>query len=779
MAADGDGAARPTASGSMFTTLSEFYPYGDDPPRLAAALNDTPTDASPTAQFNKLAKPKPKVAGEKKAPPPASELDVPLRDLVPDEALHDAKTITDVCDWVTKRLAGGLGLAWLSQLHSYEQWVPHDQMAEGLWASQLVEAFLGVTYSGPANIYDLGQPLIRDAEGKVKTDVDAATRCARNAMKIGKDKMAKGVESTAWEPWMFRRLERKRRLWKAEPLEVVSWKDLAAKVEKDSEEDNTDPAIPVTTACQHMTSFVVISRGFRVDWMGNGTQGPVGLNASDSCWSTPLFCKERVEIPDGGVAGAAAGGEAGKVPDKPPAKPLQVSYVNKVSGESIAPLDGKHVMPSSAALDVKTARGVGLGPGTIVVYDPDRGADTKGMLWMNEYEQHVHGDAVRIWGKYLASRSSNQAKGVSFASTWTNPFRASELKTKLKKLNDDIDANKAKKEKRTKADDSRLAALEAERKKQLDLAPLDETHRAGIAFPGGRQYDGSHIFAILRVHPDKPYVQYLDVNPGGNLGELAATRSEGLILRQGGFGIVDGCGRHDRIYDGKNAFAGYGILPPHTIDMAQVEHLKKARPVGIARFALTLRPIDKKGRARLMTADDVLYVSRMFRMYGDGATENHYISHLLWSLRNTPGFTTVQPWFFVHAPRGHLARCMYSHGARGMKIPDFLAQHRPEGDGGLDPSDLILQVVVSNEGDEARAGQCCLYCRYKSSPNGAATVTSFQPLPPPAPLMALCDPSKLRVFDKKRRSLNWNQSFVHPKVQLDPATLPALFREGG
>jgi hypothetical protein len=778
MAADGDGAARPTASGSTFTKLSEFYPYGDDPPRLAAGLNDTPTDASPTAQFNKLAKPKPKVAGKKDPPERATEVDVPLRDLVPEAALHDGKTITDVCEWVTRRLAGGLGFAWLSQLHSYEQWVTPDQAQEGLWASQLVEAFLGVTYAGPANIYSFGNPLIREADGALKPDVDAATRCARNAGKIGKDKLAKGVESTAWEPWMFRRLERKRRLFVAEPLEVVTWKDLAAKVEKDSEEDNTDPAIPVTTACQHMTSFTIISRGFRVDWMGNATHGPVGLNASDACWGTPLFCKERVEIPEASVAGAAAGGEAGKVPEKPK-KPYQTSYVNKVSGESIEPLDGKHVAPSDLALDVKKAREVGLGPGSIVVYDPDRGADTSAILWMNEYEQAIYGDAVRVWGLYLKTRQTNRSKGVTFESPWVQKERASECDATLARIDKQILDNKKKTEKRTKADESKLAALEAEHKKHSDLKPLDKRPRTAIAFPGGRQYDGSHIFAILRVHPDKPYVQYIDVNQRENLAELTATGSEGLILRQGGAGIVDGCAKHERIYDEKNAFAGYGILPPHTIDAGHVAHLKKARPVGLARFALTVRPVGKGGKARMMTSDDVLYVSALFRMYGDGETENHYISHLLWSLRNTPGFTTVQPWFFVYAPRGHLARAMYSHGARKMKIGDFLAQHRPGGDGLLEPDDLIMQVVVSNEGDEARAGQCSLYCRYKSAPNGAATVTSFQPVPPPGPLMALVDPSKLRLFDKKKRSLNWNQSHVHPKVQLDPAALPALFREGG
>lgn len=52
----GEQSAEPTAGGSSWAKLSEFYPYGDSPPRLAAGLNDTLTDASPTATFQDATK---------------------------------------------------------------------------------------------------------------------------------------------------------------------------------------------------------------------------------------------------------------------------------------------------------------------------------------------------------------------------------------------------------------------------------------------------------------------------------------------------------------------------------------------------------------------------------------------------------------------------------------------------------------------------------------------------------------------------------------------------
>ena len=130
-----------------------------------------------------------------------------------------------------------------------------------------------------------------------------------------------------------------------------------------------------------------------------------------------------------------------------------------------------------------------------------------------------------------------------------------------------------------------------------------------------------------------------------------------------------------------------------------------------------------------MTHDDVLYVSRMVRLYGDDPSKNHTMARLLWSLRNTPGFTDIRVWWLVYAPRGLLAKAMWAHGARSMRLTDFVARYH-----GIFAGDVLLIIALTNL-DPPRGGHAGFYCRYKSHPNGAATTTEFKPRAPPLALM--------------------------------------------
>jgi hypothetical protein len=236
-------------------------------------------------------------------------------------------------------------------------------------------------------------------------------------------------------------------------------------------------------------------------------------------------------------------------------------------------------------------------------------------------------------------------------------------------------------------------------------------------------------------------------------------------------GIVDGYGRTS-IYDMNHGFAGLGVLPPHSIDQAQVDFLRKARPVGLGRLAITRR--NDKASMNLTDAD-VLYVSRMMRLYGDDPSKNYTVARLLWSLRNTPGFTSVQVWWFIYTPLRMLAKAMWAHGARSMRLADYAAKY-----GAIRDGDVQLSIVITNLGQPPRAGHVTLYCRCKSRPDGANTVVEFMPHRPPYALLHYVGATALGFKGGNAPPvLPWNASHVHPKIRVDEDKLPRMFQEGG
>jgi hypothetical protein len=735
MGDDENAPAKPTASGADWTKLSDFLPYGDHPPRLCVALND-PTNARFEATFAKMKRAKPK-AGPKAPQEFGLELDVPQRDVFEEAQIASGQAIEDIAQWVEQRLKVGLGIGtWISQIGPLMQWAPAGGPEES-WAQVISEMFLGVTYSGGSPTYAFGGPLERGADGSLKHIAGA--------------REFRGGALFPWDSYFFSRIERTRSLRAADPFDIVSWQE-PVKPTADSDPANDDPAIPIGTACQHLTTYAVLTRGFPLSCMGSATFPSVGLNANDGAWGMPAF---------GGA-----------------------TYTNKRTGIKYEGPKGKRILPhDKSLLEVKNAIANGMKPGSIVIYDTDRGA-ANADLAMNDYEIQKHGpDPVKIWGVYYKTRKSVADTDVDFAD-WTNPNRPSEHTADLAAAQAQVTTLEAKREahpekKLTKTDQSNLdkanqRVKDLQGKKSLDTIP--RPHK--VPCPGTRQYDGSHIYAILRVHPEKPYCQLLDVNQSDNPAALVEAGGDSLIARQGGQGIIDGARKRDYLYNDNNGFAGIGVLPDHTVTQEQVDFIRRARPVGFARLALSRRLPEEGKPARMMVNTDVLYVSKLFRLYDEGKTENHYISHLLWALRNSPGFTNVQPWWFVYVPRGLLAKCMWAHDARSMKIGDFLARHRPGGK--LETSELLLNIVLTNEGRAPRSGHSALHCRYKSTPNGATTVAAFDPANSlPAPLMAYLNPEMMNVQDATRRSLAWDASYVNPKIKLDESKLPARFREGG
>ncbi len=196
----------------------------------------------------------------------------------------------------------------------------------------------------------------------------------------------------------------------------------------------------------------------------------------------------------------------------------------------------------------------------------------------------------------------------------------------------------------------------------------------------GLQLDGSHVAMVLRCFTTSAghrAVQLLDTNahikPGvtirdedGKAANSMATPDDyhAFELMAGYQGIFAGEGCTD-VGGTKANFVGLGTLPAIAQAEDVLESLRRTRPVGLARLVLARRaPAPQE-----IAADDILFISQMIPMWGTKTPyQNYTISRLLWSLRNTPYYKTVQAFWIVYAPKGPLAEAMWDTGARDRTL---------------------------------------------------------------------------------------------------------------
>jgi hypothetical protein len=332
------------------------------------------------------------------------------------------------------------------------------------------------------------------------------------------------------------------------------------------------------------------------------------------------------------------------------------------------------------------------------------------------------------------------------------------------------------------------------------------------------QLPGSHINAVLRVHANKDAYQVFDTGIGGHLGILKKTHSESVIP-VGGSLTADGY-RHPRDISGDphatshensgvqvgagvgNTFGGMGVPGPSPVDIAaHTKWLENARPIGLVRFALTKRGTN-------LTVEDPLFVSALRPMYGPGPTENFTITRLLWSLRNTPGFSDLQPWWLIYAPKDLLARAMWSPDARSMTLSDFVKTHGdttdvrklkffldgspftwpPDPNNKDTPKKLLearqqaffgnirgkrqcqLMVALTNLGgkpggkDENDAGESQVYTRFKYQEGSAQLVQDGG--------------GPLGKLKSRSDALRWHETFPNPLPSELAAAVPEFFKPG-
>jgi hypothetical protein len=229
-----------------------------------------------------------------------------------------------------------------------------------------------------------------------------------------------------------------------------------------------------------------------------------------------------------------------------------------------------------------------------------------------------------------------------------------------------------------------------------------------------RQFKGSHIAFVLRVDKDQKQAQFFDT--GGLRHPKRLGASAPLVMK--GF---EGKGSFDDpLWNavGTEYYIGMGIPKPATDLASQIKRLKRARPVGLARFVLTTRgakftaAIDAKN-----PPGDLLFVSRLLRTYGDAEDQNFTLARYLWSLRNLPGTTNLQAYWMFYAPldTGPGAKAKATammNGPRTKKVDDLglpLTRYRflifgSQGDGTVRQLQRRYTEATNNEvGDKGPA----------------------------------------------------------------------------
>jgi hypothetical protein len=120
-------------------------------------------------------------------------------------------------------------------------------------------------------------------------------------------------------------------------------------------------------------------------------------------------------------------------------------------------------------------------------------------------------------------------------------------------------------------------------------------------------------------------------------------------------------------------FVGMGTLPALADAGAIEAHLKRARPVGVARLVI----LDKRSNPE-PTLDDVLFISSAIPMWSPSSpTRNYSISRLLFSLRNTPHRKALKAYWVVYAPRNALSAEMWADGARQKRLGEMAGAWDP------------------------------------------------------------------------------------------------------
>ncbi|MGK4008492.1 hypothetical protein WMF31_38135 [Sorangium sp. So ce1036] len=783
--ADGDqggGGLAQAPAGEFLTKLSEAYPYGDEPPRLVVAINDMAAGAPDGTVFG-------------------DDGVRPVRHEVPDGAIFRPETIGDVLAWIDQRIrVFPMDQVWLTQAGPLMNWCADPK--EEQWAQAVTEILFGATYGGPGSSYNMGTkkgvarfPVSENWETYIFSRIQRRYRSTLER-KSKRYKVTYGHYNI--ESW--RNPEPIRDSLEEAPPSGEGWSASDDGVVPDGpapaggrpravgptkggvllddpmgprwkEQENEDPAVSIVVACQHLATYGALTRGFRIEHLDS-----IGYAAQFATGGFAIFSGKPAAPgedppPQGGRWYTLQSGTGEK--DK--------AGAGQADGTSPPPVTHEDLLKVERAKQLSPP----LAPGTIFVFDPDAGAQ-KVTLYLSRYEDECIREKILL--KHFAARKVPGAQEVE------SPY--SQKDRVAPDYQQELDLAKPKEspalleairilenQKLTKLAEKKRAQMQAKLEKDLEewerqKALARDTETRAVVINLNKQLDGSHIHYVLRAHKDKPLVQLMDTSNGAN--SLWKLKREGpgrgALVELIGAGIVDGSAQKEIGPGQMLGFCGMGVTPPPPEDLGEMAaFIKKARPVGLFRFVLTRRPSKSK-----ITPNDVLYVSRLARMYGSSPEQNYTIAQMLWGIRNTPGFTNLQPWVIFFIPCGVLARSMWAHRGREMTLSMFMSEvaHKYETEFGNPPNLILhkhylLAVAITNSGQQNPdyAGKAQFHCRWRHVSGGSGTTQPGAAWP--------------RSIEDKLKETAWNATYWHPrfdagaetKERIDAVT-PPMFLDG-
>ena len=592
--------------------LSEPAPYQGFPPRLSVCLNEV------TVMDREIEGVSPGARMEPDARPLGSD----GKDL-----------IKQVAAWCVDLLRmGDMDAVWASSA-GRPDWTPDDPVEER-WAKHITELVLGTAYGGPDITAGFREPRIREGFGGGVVYI--LQRFQRESIPW----------TTLGEHWAS-----------VKNRKLASMGHAPENVELIEPIPNDDPACSLYLACQYMTTYAVLSRGFTIEEHLNG----IGLPARqcDKFW---IFSSDDDENLSAGAPGAW--------------------YPTPEAQQTVA-----------TALE----KGQAIGPGTVYTFNPI------GNLPRGYVRVPVEEAASILISCMREDGTLNKARAMIMLEL-ANSRRIEEVKQSeralgrdLKGLSTQLNAKLAARGMTGPKGGEHIAAKlirDLGNTIENETTYFDEAEEKPISVTTLQvqvdlraQLPGSHISCVLRRWNvgGVEMVQLLDTNlhdspvAGATKGAEAIPLVAPLGSAWDRGGVVDG-NPLSMITPGPGTrFVGLGTLPPAPDLEAMVDHLRKVRPVGLARLVVALdAPRDPKAPwwNDTFRFEHILFISRGALTWGTGPTENYTIPRYLLSLRDIPYHRDVRAYWMLYAPRSELADVLWAPGARTRNLEALVEDAR-------------------------------------------------------------------------------------------------------
>lgn len=161
------------------------------------------------------------------------------------------------------------------------------------------------------------------------------------------------------------------------------------------------------------------------------------------------------------------------------------------------------------------------------------------------------------------------------------------------------------------------------------------------------QREGAHIAFVLRVDKDQKKAQFFDTG-GLKHEERVQGPVPTIMVDFPSKGSYD-----DPLWDSVSTsyYIGMGTAKKPADVEGAVKRIKKTRTIGFARLALIKRGASFSGKIDAKSPPpEILFVSRLLRMWGDAEDQSFSISRYFWSLRSLPGTKDVQALWVFYVP---------------------------------------------------------------------------------------------------------------------------------